>query len=169
MAGSVLGAMRVHEETHTSAPSPSPPRYFPHARLAIAAQNNGTHVTRPHAVVAHGIEQGLHQLVAGKRHVDAIDLGRIEQPLNVLLGAEDGPAAGQRVAAYALKHRRAIVHHVRHHMNGRVIPVNQLAVVPDLVGLLDGHADSFENIIAEPSQQRPDTKVTWRGMWGRAM
>jgi hypothetical protein len=39
-------------------------------------------------------------------------------------------------------------------MNGRVVPVDELAIVPDLVGLLDCHADSlmgasFSTIISE--------------------
>jgi hypothetical protein len=38
---------------------------------------------------------------------------------------------------------------VRHHMNGRVVPVDELAIVPDLVGLLNCHANSLGNIIAE--------------------
>jgi hypothetical protein len=32
---------------------------------------------------------------------------------------------------------------VRHHVNGGFVPGNELAVVPDFVGLLDCHADSF--------------------------
>ena len=49
-----------------------------------------------------------------------------------------GPA-GQFVAANAFKDRRAVVDDVRHHVNGRVVPVDEFTVVPDLVGLLDGH------------------------------
>jgi hypothetical protein len=32
---------------------------------------------------------------------------------------------------------------VRHHVNRGRVPGDELAVVPDLVGLLDCHADSF--------------------------
>jgi hypothetical protein len=38
---------------------------------------------------------------------------------------------------------------VRHHVDGRVVPVDELAVVPDLVGLLNRHADSLNSIIDE--------------------
>jgi hypothetical protein len=35
------------------------------------------------------------------------------------------------------------MHNVRHHVEGGVVPGNELAVVPDFVRLLNGHADSF--------------------------
>ncbi len=34
------------------------------------------------------------------------------------------------------------MHHVRHHVNRRFIPGNELAIVPDIFRLLDCHADS---------------------------
>src|SRR5580693_4393216 len=52
-------------------------------------------------------------------------------------------AGGQFVAAHAFEDRRAVVDDVRHDVDGRVVPVDELAVVPDLVGLLDCHADSL--------------------------
>ena len=54
-----------------------------------------------------------------------------------------GPA-GQFVAAYAFKDRRAVVDDVRHHVDRRVVPVDELAVMPDLVGLLHCHSNSFD-------------------------
>ena len=79
-----------------------------------------------------------------KGTIHAVDLGGIEQALHVFVGAENRRAAGQLVAANAFKDRRAVVDDVRHHVDGRVVPVDELAVVPDLVGLLDCHAYSFE-------------------------
>jgi hypothetical protein len=61
---------------------------------------------------------------------------------------KDRGPAGQFVAADAFKDRRPVVDNVRHHMNGRVVPVHQLAVVLDLLGLLDCHANSLEVVIA---------------------
>src|SRR5208282_1315493 len=49
----------------------------------------------------------------------------------------------QRVAANAFKNRRAVMHDVRHHVERGVVPGDELAVVPDFVGLLNRHADSF--------------------------
>jgi hypothetical protein len=37
---------------------------------------------------------------------------------------------------------------VRHHVQRGVIPVNQFAVVPDFVGLLDTHRDSLQVKVA---------------------
>ena len=54
-----------------------------------------------------------------------------------------GPA-GQFVAANAFEDRRAVVDDVRHDVNGRVVPVDQFAVVPDFIGLLDCHSDSLD-------------------------
>ena len=85
----------------------------------------------------------LHEFVAGERDVHAVDLGGVDQPLHVFVGAENRRAAGQFVAADAFKDRRAVVHDVRHHVDGRVVPIDELAVVPDFVGLLNRHAISF--------------------------
>src|SRR6202042_3961444 len=80
-----------------------------------------------------------------------------------------------------LEYRGAIVDHVRHYVNRRFIPGNELAIVPDIFRLLDCHADSFscdlrneaesvlrhcgergektqpalQNIIAEPKWNQP--------------
>src|ERR1041385_5098687 len=53
--------------------------------------------------------------------------------------------------------RRTVVDDVRHNVEGRVVPVDELAIVPDLCGLLDCHSDSFARpIIAErPTQAAP--------------
>src|ERR1700731_1775431 len=111
--------------------------------LAIAAQNYGPDVAGPYCVVGDGFDHALDDFFAREIQINAIDLGRIYQPLNVFLGAENRRAAGQRVTANAFEDRRAIVNHVRHHMNCGLVPGDELAVVPDLIGLLDCHAHSF--------------------------
>src|SRR5437764_8668020 len=55
------------------------------------------------------------------------------------MGAEDPRARGQGITTDALEHRRAVVDHVRHNMQPGIIPVNQLAVVPNFFAFLDGH------------------------------
>src|SRR5579864_406374 len=115
-----------------------------HACLAISAQHNWAYVAGPRAVVPDHIEHALNQLLAGEVDVDAVDLGRVEQPLHVFVGSENGWAAGQFVAANAFEDRRAVMDDVRHHMNGGVVPVDELAIVPDLLGLLNRHAHSLK-------------------------
>src|ERR1700735_809392 len=114
-----------------------------HPCLAVAAEDDGPHIAWPRAVTANGFKHGFHQLVASVIHVDAIDLGRIKQALDVFIGAENRGTRFRVVAADSLEYRGAIVDHVRHHVNRRFIPGNELAIVPDIFRLLDCHADSF--------------------------
>src|SRR5207249_7864075 len=67
--------------------------------------------------------------------------------LHVLIGAENCRAAGERVATDSLKNRGAIVHHVRHDVDVGVVPRDQFSVVPDFLGLLDGHRRSLKGQI----------------------
>src|ERR1043165_8497034 len=62
-----------------------------------------------------------------------VNLRRVEEALHVLAQAEDGGAAPRLVAAYALEDRRAVVQDVRHHVHARVVPIDELALVPDLM------------------------------------
>ena len=60
----------------------------------------------------------------------------------MLSRAEDCRATGQRIAADTLKHRRPVVHDMRHDMECGIVPVDELTVVPDFVRLLKCHANS---------------------------
>src|ERR1700704_3164042 len=93
--------------------------------------------------MSHQFDHGTHDLVAGEGDVDAVNAGGVDEPLHVFGGAENRGTGRQRVAANAFKHRRAVVHNVRHHVEGSVVPGNKLAIVPDFIRLLNGHADSF--------------------------
>src|SRR5579864_1231454 len=113
-----------------------------HARLAIATQHDRPDVAGPHAIVGDHVAHGFDDFVAGEIHVDAIDLGGVDQALGVLRGAENRGAAGRRVTAYAFEHRRSVVDDVRHHVDVGVVPGDELAVMPDFVGLLNRHGGS---------------------------
>src|ERR1700682_4631825 len=91
----------------------------------------------------HQVDHGAHDLVASEGNVDAVNAGGVDEALHVFGGAENRGPSRQRVAANAFKHRRAVVHDVRHHVEGSVVPGDELAVVPDFVRLLNGHADSL--------------------------
>ena len=70
----------------------------------------------------------------------AVDLGGVEQALHVLLQAEDAGAVGLGVTADAFEDRRAVVNDVGHDVDLGFVPGNEVAVVPDVVGGLKGHA-----------------------------
>jgi hypothetical protein len=54
-------------------------------RFAIASQHDRPNVAGPHPILAHQFHHAVHQLVTGKLYVDAVNLGRIEQTLNMIL------------------------------------------------------------------------------------
>ena len=79
------------------------------------------------------------ELLKREGQLHAVDLGRVEHALHVLGKPEDGRALRLAVAADALKHAGAVVNDVAHDVEGGLLPGNQVAVVPDFCGRLDGH------------------------------
>src|SRR5208283_3346171 len=139
------------------------------ADVAIAAQNDRADVAGPDAIAFHQFEHGGDEFVAGEGDVGAINARGIDEALNVLDGTENGRSAGRGVAANAFEDRRAIVHNVRHYVDGRIIPVNELAVVPDFVRLLNGHKDSLS--VFQGARERlgvPDSGANFRAGAGRS-
>ena len=116
------------------------------ADFAVAAQRDGPDVARRHAVGLDHVDHAGAQLVEreGQRH--AVNLGRVEQALHVLGQAKHRRPVRLPVAANALKHAGAIVDHVAHHVNVGLLPGNQVAVVPDLRGGLDGHESLWRSL-----------------------
>ena len=111
------------------------------ADFAIAAERDGPDVAGRNAIGFNQIHHAGAKLVEGKGQLHAIDLGRIEQPLHVLGKAKDGRALRLAIAANAFKHAGAVVDYVAHHMDVGLLPGDEVAVVPDLRGGLDGHGD----------------------------
>ena len=95
-------------------------------------------------VRADGLEDGGVDLVRAERDLveRRVDLGALEQPLAVLVEPEDRGTAVGPVGADALEHAVAVVEGRREDVDGRVVPVDELAVHPDLVGLGKGHPGS---------------------------
>jgi hypothetical protein len=75
------------------------------------------------------------QLLKRVRDRHVVELRRREQPLEVVLVAEDGRARGRVVGPLALEHAGSIVQPVRQYVDLRVLPGNEFSVVPDEVGL----------------------------------
>ena len=110
------------------------------AHLAVAAEGDGADVAGGDAVGLDDIDDGGGELVGGVGQGHAVDLGGVDEARHVLGQAEDAGAVGLGVAADALEDRRAVVDDVGHDVNLRLIPGDELSVVPDVGGGLYGHS-----------------------------
>src|SRR5581483_3142827 len=117
------------------------------AGLAVAAKNNGTDVARPHGIVLYDVKHAADDVFATEVDINAVNLGGVQQTLNMFTGAEDGGSGRQSVTADALEHGGAVVHHMGHDVELRVIPGDELAVVPDFFCLLNRHWRSLQRKI----------------------
>ena len=106
------------------------------AELAIAAEGDRPDVARAHLVGRERVVRGLPQLVGRVRELHVVDLRRALEARQVLAEPEDAGAAVGLVRADALEDPRAVVQRVREDVDLRVGPVDELAVHPDLLGLL---------------------------------
>src|SRR5207302_2260088 len=95
---------------------------------------------------------GVDDLQRGEGDVDQEDLGAVEEAGDVVGEPEHGRAARCRVGADALEHAAAVVQRVRQDVDLGVVPVDELAVHPDLLDLVQGHwfsSDSLGDAIAD--------------------
>ncbi len=139
--------MRFQDEIQISAPR-SPETYFPHGKirdveldgilhgvhtkLAIAAKRDRTDITRRDTIRFHSFDNSIIHLIERITQIHAIDFRGIEHTLHVVLQAEDRRTLLRLVTANALKHRRAVVDDMGHHMNIGLVPGNQFSIVPDV-------------------------------------
>src|SRR3954467_6602233 len=110
------------------------------AHRAVAAVGDRADVAGAHAVAGDEVERGLADLRPVVRHRHVVELGRLEQAVDVVEVAEDRRPDLGVVAADALEDARAVVEPVREYVNLRVLPLDELAVHPDEVRLL--HVDA---------------------------
>ncbi len=102
-----------------------------HAELPVAVERERADVTLGQPVAADQLVRGGAELVDGERELHVEELGRVLQPLQVLLEAEDSRAVRSLVATDALEDTRAVVEPVHADVHLRVGPVDELAVHPD--------------------------------------
>ena len=102
-----------------------------HAELAVAVERERADVALGQAVAADQLVRGGADLVDRVRQLHVEQLGRVVEPLQVLLEPEDGRAVRGLVAADALEDTRAVVEPVHADVDLRVGPVDELAVHPD--------------------------------------
>ena len=102
----------------------------------VAAEDDRADVAGAEVVAADELERGLAQLLALERDRHVVELGRLEEAVEMIGVAEDGRADLGVVAAHALEDAGAVVQAVREYVDLRVLPVDELAVHPDEVRLL---------------------------------
>src|SRR5208282_6825131 len=105
---------------------------------AITAQNNRTQITRRHFVDADQFEVGFAELVDREGNFHAIDVGGIEKALHVFAIAENRGALWRAVTADSLEDGGAVADDVSEDVNLRIVPIDELAVVPNLIGFGEG-------------------------------
>ena len=107
--------------------------------FAVAAQRDGPDVAGRDAVGLNELDHAGAKLLKREGQIHAVDFGRVKQALHVLGKPEDGRALRLAVAADAFKDAGAVVDDVAHDVERGFLPGNELAVVPDVGGGLDGH------------------------------
>ena len=110
-----------------------------HARFAITAHNNRPQVALADVVNTDEIEIRSAEFVEVKRNFHAVDVGRIQQALDVIAKAKNSGALLSVVAANAFENRGTVADDVRKDVNVRLVPLDKLSVMPNLFGFRDGH------------------------------
>jgi len=150
MAGRVLGVHAFAHSFGAQVGAPGPARHVNfdgiveriYAGVAVAAQDDGLDVAGFQFVDGHQLGGDVHKFIQAERQLHAIDFRGVDQTLHVFTQAENGGALLGFVAADAFENRGAIADDVRENVEGGVVPVDVLAVVPDFLGLGDGHIRS---------------------------
>ena len=106
------------------------------AELAVAVERDRPHVAGRQAVRRDELVGRLAEIRRRVRQVHVQHLGGVLETLQVILEAEDRRALLGLVAADALEDTGSVVEPVGADVNLRVGPVDEVAVHPDLVGLL---------------------------------
>ena len=98
---------------------------------SVAPEHEGADVAGLELVHLHHLHDGLGELLLGEGDLHAVDLGRIEQPVDVGVQPEDGGALPGVVGAQALEHAGSVMHHVGQDVDVGLLPIHHFAVEPD--------------------------------------
>ena len=112
-------------------------RVEPH--LPVAQVDDRPDVALLEAVDPDGVLDRVDELGGRERDVDQEDLGAGEHAVDVVREPEHGCAARRRIGADALEHAAAVVQRVREDVDLGVVPVDELAIHPDLLDLVERH------------------------------
>ena len=83
-------------------------------------------------VGADRVDRRLRERLQVVREWHAINAAGIPKAPHVIRDTKDGRATGSRVAADTLEDARCVMNPVTHHVDGRVVPCDELAVAPNL-------------------------------------
>ncbi len=112
--------------------------------------DQGANVAGIELVGLDRLQDRLPDLLLGVRDLHAIDLGRVEQTVDVSVKAEHRGASLCRIGPYALKHAGAVVQDVRRDVDLRLIPRGQLTIEPDRRALLHRHYRLLTQVVDKP-------------------
>ena len=109
-----------------------------HPELAEAVERDRADVALPKVAGAEQVVRRRPQLVDRVRQLHVDQPGRVVQALHVVGQPEDRGPLRRVVAADPLEHAGAVVQTVGTYVDASVVPVDELAVHPDLLGRLHG-------------------------------
>ena len=119
-----------------------------HSHLAISANHNRLHVAGAHLVQPHQFASHAAELIHRIRKLHPVNSPGIDQPLHVFAQPEYRGALRRFVAANPFKNARPVAHHMGKHMKFRVVPVDELSVVPDFLAFLYRHCQVSLDVVA---------------------
>ena len=108
------------------------------AHLAVSAEGERADVAAAQPVPADQLLGGLADLLEGVVERQVVELSRLGESVQVVLMAEDRRADFGVVAADSLEDAGAVVQAVSEDVHIRLVPGDELAVLPDQLGLLHG-------------------------------
>src|SRR4051794_13412963 len=104
--------------------------------LAVAAEGKRADIAPARPVAADQLLGRLADLLEVVLQGQVVELGRLREPVQVVLVAEDRRADLRVVAADSLEDAGAVVQPVREDVHVRLVPGDELAVLPDELSLL---------------------------------
>jgi len=107
------------------------------AHLAVAQVDQRADIAGVDVVDPDGLLGGLDDLLHGERRLDHQHLGRLQEAADVVGQPEDGRSGGGGVGPDALEDSGAVVERVGEDVDLGVVPVDELAVHPNLVHFLN--------------------------------
>lgn len=111
-----------------------------HSHLLAGSERDRAQVAVRKVILGDRLDACLNEsfLRVLERHpVDAAGIG--ESP-HVVVKPEDRRPGRRGITTHALEHARSVVDDVTHHMDGRILPVQELSVAPDPVMIVSpGH------------------------------
>ena len=110
------------------------------AGLAVTAQNYRTNVAGTDFVDAQKVQSAVIQFLGVKRRFHAVNVGGVQQALDVFAQPKNGDALRRVVGADTFEDGGAVANDMREDVNLGVVPGDEFSVVPDLLGLWVGHS-----------------------------